>query len=343
MQSPRIDFESLIRSSPQGICGVDPRLRIRFVNPRFLSLLGYERETELLRRDFTDLLDEEGRRVYASWFERRSAGLAETFRLHLRRRDRGGLSALVSAVPLFEGGGFSGSFGTFHDFEELRLHFDPLEGRLAHFEELAKDSSLPMLALGPGASLRYANGAAATLLGLGKGRGDPVALLASQLPEGEGRNFEARVRAALAGEPGRPFFLRRGARPEGWPQSLCSLAPALPGSPESGLFIILAELQDGPLVSQLEEDPYYLRLQLSYRERLVAQLLLAGLLYKEIAHGLGVSLSTVRSHVERVYAKAGVHSRAELARSYLEHQGEREGRAPRLRLFKAFFPFVGTI
>lgn len=50
---------------------------------------------------------------------------------------------------------------------------------------------------------------------------------------------------------------------------------------------------------------------LSEREQEIMQLLSEGCLYKEIADKLGISYSTVRTHVERIYAKLQVQSRSQ--------------------------------
>ncbi|MEN9573227.1 MAG: hypothetical protein RL514_1082 [Verrucomicrobiota bacterium] len=50
---------------------------------------------------------------------------------------------------------------------------------------------------------------------------------------------------------------------------------------------------------------------LSAREREILQLLSTGFLYKEIADKLGISYSTVRTHIERIYEKLHVQSRAQ--------------------------------
>lgn len=52
---------------------------------------------------------------------------------------------------------------------------------------------------------------------------------------------------------------------------------------------------------------------LSSRERQVARLLIAGASYKEVGMRLFVSISTVQTHVTRVYTKLGVSSKVELA------------------------------
>lgn len=50
---------------------------------------------------------------------------------------------------------------------------------------------------------------------------------------------------------------------------------------------------------------------LSEREAQILQLLSEGYLYKEIADKLGISYSTVRTHIERIYEKLHVQSRAQ--------------------------------
>lgn len=53
---------------------------------------------------------------------------------------------------------------------------------------------------------------------------------------------------------------------------------------------------------------------LSPREREVLKLLAAGRSYKRAAEELGVSYDTIRTHVNRIYKKLHVHSRAEAVR-----------------------------
>lgn len=54
--------------------------------------------------------------------------------------------------------------------------------------------------------------------------------------------------------------------------------------------------------------------QLSPRERDVARCVAQGLMDKEIARALGISLPSVRTYLQRVFGKLGVHRRAALAR-----------------------------
>lgn len=57
--------------------------------------------------------------------------------------------------------------------------------------------------------------------------------------------------------------------------------------------------------------------QLSEREAQVLALLAQGLLYKQIAPRMGVSLATVRTYAQRIYEKLQVHTRTEAVVKYL--------------------------
>ncbi|MDP1633811.1 MAG: helix-turn-helix transcriptional regulator, partial [Gallionellaceae bacterium] len=51
---------------------------------------------------------------------------------------------------------------------------------------------------------------------------------------------------------------------------------------------------------------------LTLRERGIADLVCAGLSDKEIAQRLGIEFSTVRTHMQKLFEKHGVHSRSQL-------------------------------
>jgi DNA-binding NarL/FixJ family response regulator len=51
-------------------------------------------------------------------------------------------------------------------------------------------------------------------------------------------------------------------------------------------------------------------------ERRIASLVAEGRSNKEVAGALVVTVKTVESHLSRIYAKLGIHSRAELAHRF---------------------------
>jgi DNA-binding NarL/FixJ family response regulator len=58
--------------------------------------------------------------------------------------------------------------------------------------------------------------------------------------------------------------------------------------------------------------------KLTQREREVLTLLSKGFLYKEISDKLGISMSTVRTYLQRTYEKLHVQSRTEAAAKFRE-------------------------
>lgn len=67
--------------------------------------------------------------------------------------------------------------------------------------------------------------------------------------------------------------------------------------------------------------------ELTATERRVAELVAGGLRNKEVAAALFVTVKTVEATLSRVYAKLGVRSRTELARTFAEHGSPRVPRS----------------
>jgi DNA-binding NarL/FixJ family response regulator len=60
---------------------------------------------------------------------------------------------------------------------------------------------------------------------------------------------------------------------------------------------------------------------LTAREREILEQLAKGQLYKEISADLGLSYSTVRTHIEHIYQKLRVNTKAAAVAQFNEHQG----------------------
>lgn len=59
--------------------------------------------------------------------------------------------------------------------------------------------------------------------------------------------------------------------------------------------------------------------RLSDREQQVLECLAKGLLYKQIAAQMGISMGTVRTYAQRIYEKLHVHTRTEAVVKFLQH------------------------
>lgn len=70
------------------------------------------------------------------------------------------------------------------------------------------------------------------------------------------------------------------------------------------------------VVQSFKRQPAEPKWQLTHREEDVLQHLSKGLLYKEIANKLGVSIETIRRHCFNIYDKLHVHNRTEALNKY---------------------------
>lgn len=62
-------------------------------------------------------------------------------------------------------------------------------------------------------------------------------------------------------------------------------------------------------------------MRLSVREETILRLVAAGRSDKQIARELGISVHTVRTHLDRIYDRNGVHNRAEAVAAWLQGTG----------------------
>lgn len=103
-------YRKIVETAREGIYIVDSEARISFTNKRLASMLGYHPEEILGRRTF-DFMDETNESFARGKFERRRAGLSDTFELTLVRKNGKAINCLVSAVPIMEDGVFRGALG----------------------------------------------------------------------------------------------------------------------------------------------------------------------------------------------------------------------------------------
>ena len=107
-------------------------------------------------------------------------------------------------------------------------------------------------------------------------------------------------------------YLLKGVRPARLLESIREVHEG--GSPMSSQIArkIVAHFQKPP------KEPIS-EAQLSEREKEVLACLAKGLLYKQIASQMGISMATVRTYTQRIYEKLHVHTRTEAVVKYLSH------------------------
>jgi DNA-binding NarL/FixJ family response regulator len=74
-----------------------------------------------------------------------------------------------------------------------------------------------------------------------------------------------------------------------------------------------------------EPDPVE-QAKLSQREREVLGLLARGYAFKEVSDALGISVTTVGTHIRHIYEKLHVHSRAQAVAAYTKFRGDKPWR-----------------
>jgi DNA-binding NarL/FixJ family response regulator len=107
-------------------------------------------------------------------------------------------------------------------------------------------------------------------------------------------------------------YLLKGMRPAKLLDSIREVHEG--GSPMSSQIArkVVASFQK-PRPATMEEA------RLSDREQQVLESLAKGLLYKQIAAQMGISMGTVRTYAQRIYEKLHVHTRTEAVVKFLQH------------------------
>jgi DNA-binding NarL/FixJ family response regulator len=106
-------------------------------------------------------------------------------------------------------------------------------------------------------------------------------------------------------------YLLKGVRPSKLLESIREVHEG--GSPMSGQIArkVVAFFQNPPQKARPEA-------QLSEREQQVLEALAKGLLYKQIAAQMQISMGTVRTYAQRIYEKLHVHTRTEAVVKFLQ-------------------------
>ena len=110
-------------------------------------------------------------------------------------------------------------------------------------------------------------------------------------------------------------YLLKSSRPERLMEAVTEAAAGgAPLSPALARRMVDFFRQQAPPTNPLDA--------LTAREREILEQLAKGQLYKEISADLGLSYSTVRTHIEHIYQKLRVNTKAAAVAQFNEHQGE---------------------
>jgi PAS domain S-box-containing protein len=330
------DFKAYILKAQVGIIRIDAAGAIGFINPFMVRMLGYDSEGELIGRSIMDTIKKtEGCGVIEKFLGRKG-GASESYFLTLARKDGSTFIARFSSVSLGEDDSFIGSCMVVTDITREARLFDRLKMSEARFRNLSRQLPAAIFELDADSNIRYCNDFAHDLLGI-DGLGCRRSLR-SFVAEDELSRYDRLMAEAFGGRD-------RGAVPLDLVRKGCERLPALwsvalerwrDGKPLASVVVIevTSVLASIFAFNESELSSY----GLTSRELAVAKSLASGLIYKEIAYELGISLSTVRTHTMSLYRKIGIHSREELVDLANSWQVERYGKNSIIRkLFQKKF------
>jgi DNA-binding CsgD family transcriptional regulator len=310
---------------------------IRFANGRALSIFGSMPEDELLGKPAVCFFEPDCHAEFRRRIEAEKKGYPTDVVLKLIRPDGIGLDLGIRSIPLFGRGSFA---GTICFFRPLEKEEKPVPsgtatiGAKLWLSPLLVLDNLPaaLCSLKPDGTVRYVNAYGRSFLSIGEDEIAKGMFIFERLREGVVGRFRSILDEVLRGAEVRPQIIdvetpEGEFRPAiwclGWDQS------------RDGVLALAIDATDTFASTLVPDEEFYMLYSLTAREREVADLLLLGYEYKEIGGRMGIALPTVRSHTQGIYAKTGVHSKAELAelaRRWRLERGEGDGIASIARI-----------
>jgi PAS domain S-box-containing protein len=127
--------ENIITSVTEGIVIEDQNGIMTYTNPRFVSMLGYQKE-ELLGEHYEMLVPKEHLKMFREEASKRSLGMEGKYEASLRTKDDRTLPVLISARPLYEAGRYRGSLSVITDVTEMKRMQEELERSKKEAERL---------------------------------------------------------------------------------------------------------------------------------------------------------------------------------------------------------------
>jgi PAS domain S-box-containing protein len=132
-------YRSIVETAQEGICVIDARDVIAYVNQRMAELLGYPQD-EMLGRSILDFVHPDARADALQSLQRRKQGIREQHDMRLRRKDGSELWVLAAASPILgEHGEPQGSLYMVNDITERKQVEQQFQMSLKEKELLVKE------------------------------------------------------------------------------------------------------------------------------------------------------------------------------------------------------------
>lgn len=288
---------------------LDANFIIQETNQRLLQMLGYRQETDVRGQEGSALLGLWAQSQVMQEFATIKEGKPGYYNIALSKYDGTCFKGVLSIEPLFKSGVLSGLLASLKD---ISLSKDPFSRSApqSRFQTLSEQLQAGICEISPDLLIVSLNEFARRLLGIVELPKDSRLSLRNFLSS-ETITVLNQFISDLSGEaPQRPapidLQLATGERVS----ALLSVAPATCVDGSQGYRVILIAIK--PVSSLLPDNDFFEPFQLTRRERMVAELLIRGHLYKEIAAKLGITMPTVRTHVDHLYRKMSIHSKSDL-------------------------------
>jgi PAS domain S-box-containing protein len=127
-------YRQIVELANEGICVLDKKAVIRFVNPRMAEMLGYLPE-EMIGKPIFDFMERDLIPQQKIVLERRKQGIRESYDSELIKKEGRKVLTLVNSAPMFdEERAYVGSVSMYTDITERKLSEDELRDAKAQAE-----------------------------------------------------------------------------------------------------------------------------------------------------------------------------------------------------------------
>jgi PAS domain S-box-containing protein len=311
--SPLYGFSEAL-SMERAIVATDAEGRVSHANSSSLSIFRYADEAAVLGRSALEFLAPECAAAFRRKIDREREGVSADDDMTALRGDGVFVRVRLRSLPLVSRGRFQGTIAFVGLApEEERGQRDSkgetLAPRSCQSLDCLDGLPLAICSLRPDGSIRCINTFGRSFLGIGEEDIRRGVFVFERLREDMVGRCRSMLDEALRGAELRPIIMdvetpEGERRPAIWCFSW--------DREKDGLTCIILKADDLLASAMMPDEGFYASYSLTSREREVADFLILGFEYKEIADRMGIGLPTVRSHAQSVYARLGIHSRAEL-------------------------------
>lgn len=132
-------YRRIVQTAEEGIWTIDAQARTTYVNPKMAAMLGYT-TAEMLGRELTDFMDNEGREITQKNLERRRQGISEQHDFKFQRKNGSALWTLMSTNPILDAdAAYAGALAMVTDITARRQAEDALRSSLREKEALLRE------------------------------------------------------------------------------------------------------------------------------------------------------------------------------------------------------------